>query len=219
MKNVFLCRMILLTSLSLVFAFASQARETGKESDNSSTKNVLMLGLRDNVKSNYFHKGMITEQTGIKEDVIDMEYNIIIMENIMASANGACNFIPTSADTHAHVHKWCNLIKVNGNGEECCSDLSTIPTDEYRNALDISEAEYLLVVNQHYLKWQSKPMRTLFHIVSYTLYDKNQNEVYRGSSYFTSMNLEHPDKLRKTSSKTSSRIASTIVNQIKLKEA
>ena len=213
-KNVFLRRLILLATLSSIFVIALQAVEKGKESGNSTAKNVLMLGLRDNVKSNYFHHGMITEETGIEEDVIDMEYNVIIMENIMASANGACNFIPASVDTHANVHKWNSLIKVNGNGDESYSDLSAVPADEYRNALDMAEAEYLLVVNQHYLKWQEKPMRTLFHIVSYTLYDKDQNEVYRGNGHFTSMNLETPDKLRKLSGKTSSRIASTIINQI-----
>ena len=211
MKNVFLRRLILLTTLSSIFVITLQARERGKESGNSTTKNVLMLGLRDNVRSNYFHKGMITEKTGIKEDVIDMEYNVIIMENIMASANGAFKFIPACVETSTSVGK---MIRVEGEADKCYSDVSMVPSDEYRNALDMAEAEYLLVVNQHYLKWQEKPMHTLFHIVSYTLYDKDQNEVYRGNSYFTSMNLEGPDKLRKISGKTSSRIASTIINQI-----
>ena len=40
-------------------------------------------------------------------------------------------------------------------------------------------------------------LRTLFHIVSYTLFDKDKNEVYRGNNFFTCMNLENPDKLRK----------------------
>ena len=210
MKNVFLCRLILLTTLSCVFVIASQAKEKGN--NNLSAKNVLMLGLTDNVKSNYFPKRMITNETGIKEDMICREYNAIIMENIMAStsSNGACMFIPASS-----AYNWVNLIRVEGEGDESYSDVSSVPIDEYREALDMAGAEYLLVVNQHYLKWQEKPMRTLFHIVSYTLFDKDQNEVYRGNSYFTCMNLETPDKLRKTSSKTSSRIASTITNQIK----
>jgi len=213
MKNVFLRKLILMTTLSCLFVTILQAG--GKENSSIPEKQVLMFGLADNVKSNYFPKVMITEETGIRADMIDKEYNAIIMENIMASANGACNFIPTSADTHAHLHKWCGLIKVNGDGDESYSDVSSVPIDEYRNALDMEGAEYLLVLNQHYLKWQDKPMRTLFHIVSYTLFDKDKNEVYRGNGYFTCMNLEHPDKLRKISGKTSSRIASTIMSQIK----
>ena len=216
MKNVFLCRMILLTSLSFILVFTSQARE--KESDNYRDKNVLILGLRDNVKSNYFHKGMITEKTGITENMIDKEYNTIITENIIASTSSKDFgiFIPVSAETS--VYDWANLIKVEGEGDKCFSDVSPIPTDEYRKALNMAGAEYLLVVNQHYLKWQEKPMRTLFHIVSYTLYDKDQKEVYCGNTYFTSMDIEHPENLKKISRKASSRIASAIVNQIKINE-
>ena len=214
MKKVFLRRLVLLTTLSCFFVTALQAKEREKESENLPRKHVLMLGLNDNVKSNYFSKLTITEETGVKDGMIDREYNAIIMENIMASANSSCIFTPVSAE-EASVNKWMGLIKVNGEGDECYSDVSLVPNDEYRNVLDVAGAEYLLVLNQHYLKWQDKPMITLFHIVSYTLFDKEKNEVYRGNSYFTSMNIEKSDKLRKISGKTSSRIASSVIGQIK----
>lgn len=211
MKNGVLCRFVLLTTLSCVFVIAAQAEEKDKSA--LPEKQVLMLGLTDNVRSNYFPKIMITEETGIMEDVIDKEYNAIIMDNIVASAHGACKFIPVSVDTP--VCQWANMITVNGEGDESFSDVSSVPDDEYRNTLNTVGADYLLVLNQHYLKWQETPMRTLFHIVSYTLFDKDKNEVYRGNGYFTCMNLERPDKLRKISSKTSSRIASAIISRIK----
>ena len=207
MKNLFLCKLMLLTTLSCVFVIASHA----KGNENLSGKHVLMLGLNDNVRSNYFPLVMITEATGIKEDMIDKEYNSIIMENIIASSNGSHKFISACASAH----KWARMITVNGEGDNSYSDLSQVSADEYRDALEMANADYLLVMNQHYLKWQEKPMRTLFHIVSYTLFDKDQNEIYRGSGYFTSMNLERPDRLRRTSGRTSSRIASTVINQIK----
>jgi hypothetical protein len=212
MKNVFLCRLMLLTTLSCVFIITSQAA-TGEGNNNLPAKNVLMLGLPDNVRSNYFSKITINEKMCVKENMADKEYNAIIMENIMASANGVCKFIPACAETSDS--DWVSKIRVEGEADKCYSDVSMVPSDEYRNVLDMAEAEYLLVLNQHYLKWQEKPMITLFHIVSYTLFDKDQNEVYRGNGYFSSMNLETPDKLRKISSRTSSRIASTITNQIK----
>ena len=211
MKNVFLRSVVLPVSLSLFFVFVMQAKEKGNE-NRGIVSSVLMLGLDDNVRSNYFPPSMITEETGIPENVIDREYNTIIMDNIMASASASCKFIPVSADASAC--KWAGMITVNGEGEESYSDVSSVPGDEYRKSLDTAGAEYLLVLNQHYLKWQEKPMRTLFHIVSYTLYDKDKNEIYRGNHYFTSMNLERPDKLRKISHKTSSRIVAAIVNQI-----
>jgi hypothetical protein len=207
MKNVFLCRLVLLVCLSFACA-VSQAK--GKDNDSrQAAGRVLMLGLTDNVKSNYFPKVTIAEETGITDDLIDREYNRIIMDNIIASAKPACKFIPLSDA------EWMGLIRVSGEGDECYSDVSQVPDDDYRRALTTAEAQYLLVLNQHYLKWQETPMRTLFHIVSYTLFDQNKHEVCRGHAYFTSMKLERPDKLRKISSKTSSRIASAITNQFK----
>lgn len=213
MRNLFICRIILLTVLNLVFVAASQAKGKGKEDSDISGKQVLMLGLADNVKSNYFPKVMISEETGIVENRIDSEYNAIIMENIRTSAKGGCKFIPVPAG-ETPVNKWMELIKVTGEGDACYSDVSQVPGEEYRNVLDTAGADYLLVLNQHYLKWQEVPMRTLFHIVSYTLFDKDKNEVYRGNGYFASMNLEQPGKLKKISEKTSSRIASAVTKTI-----
>jgi hypothetical protein len=205
-------KLFLIAVLCCYSAGISQAKN--KRDGNSHATNVLMLGLNDNVRSNYFPKVMITEETGIMEDRIDKEYNTIIMDNIMAANNSAYKFIPAST-VETSAHKWAELIKVNGEGDECYSDLTPVPADEYRKTLDMAEAEYLLVMNQYYLKWQETPMRTLFYIVSYTLFDKNKNEIYRGNGYFTSINLERPEKLRKISSKTSSRIAANVINQIK----
>lgn len=49
---------------------------------------VCHVGLPDNVKSNYFYKGMIAEETGMKTDSIDLAYNSIIAENIVVSCKG-----------------------------------------------------------------------------------------------------------------------------------
>ena len=211
MKNVFLCRLIMTAVLSCTLATMLQAKEKGN--GNVPEKSVLIMGLTDNVKSNYFSKITITEEMGVKENMVDREYNAVIMENIAASANGAYKFIP--ACDEASVPEWVSKIRVEGEADKCYSDVSMVPSDEYRNALDMAGAEYLLVLNRHYLHWQEKPMLTLFHIVSYTLFDKDQKEVYRGKDHFTSMNLETPDKLRKISGKTSSRIASNIITRIK----
>ena len=126
--------------------------------------------------------------------------------------NGDCKFIPANATQVTG--QVLNEIKVNGESEDCYSDLSAVPTEELQKVLDNAGADYLLVLNQHYLKWQDQPLRTLFHIVSYTLFDKDKNEVYRGNNFFTCMNLENPDKLRKSSRKSSSKIASSIIKTL-----
>jgi len=171
---------------------------------------VLIIGLNDNVKSNYYYDEMIAEATGMKADSIDQQYNSIISQNIVAAgANSPCRFI-ASEDPIAE------KIAVDGEAENCSADLSKISTEELKQALEKAHADYLLVLNRHYLKWQDQPMRTIFHIVCYTLYDKEKKKVYTGSQYFTSMDLESPRRLMQLSRKSSAKIASAIADSIEL---
>ena len=200
MERLFKIRIFTVMFFLAVASIAANAKESKKEGDNYHAKQILIVG-------------MIAEETGMKADSIDQTYNTIIAENIAASVkNGDCKFIPANATQVTG--QVLNEIKVNGESEDCYSDLSAVPTEELQKVLDNADADYLLVLNQHYLKWQDQPLRTLFHIVSYTLFDKDKNEVYRGNNFFTCMNLENPDKLRKSSRKSSSKIASTIIKTL-----
>ena len=86
--------------------------------------------------------------------------------------------------------------------------------EEMREIMSETDADYLLVLNQHYLKWQEQPLRTLFHIVSYSLFDKDKNEIISDNNFFTSMNLEEPNKIRKISKKSSVKIASNVIKAL-----
>ena len=153
---------------------------------------------------------MIAEATGMQADSIDQQYNAIISQNIVAAApNSPCKFVAT---TDPIVEK----IDVTGEAENCAADLSKISKEEWQQTLEKSGAEYLLVLSRHYLKWQDEPMRTIFHIICYTLYDKDKKQVYTGNQYFTSMDLEAPKRLMQLSRKSSARIASAIENSIEL---
>lgn len=214
MRKLFNVQVIMMLLFALSVSVTASAKDTKKEEGSDyHAKQILIVGLHDNVKSNYFYNGMIAEETGMQADQIDREYNSIIAENIAAAAKkGNCKFIPAT-ETLAN-GQVLNEIKVNGESEDSNSDLSAVPTEELQKVLNNAGADYLLVLNQHYLKWQEQPLRTLFHIVSYTLYDKDKKEIYRGNNYFTSMNLENSDKVRKISRKSTSKIASSIIKTL-----
>lgn len=214
MKSVMKFRMIGVCLSLLLVSLSASAEENKKEENNhSAAKQILIVGLHDNVKSNYFYNGLIAEETGMQADSIDWAYNRIIAENIAAAAlKGSVRFVPALGSQIDG--RLLNEIQVNGESEESYADLSHVPAGEWQKALDKAGADYMLVLNQHYLKWQDQPLRTLFHIVSYTLFDKEKKEVCRGNNYFTCMNLEQPDKLRKISRKSTSKIASAIVRTL-----
>ncbi len=173
---------------------------------------VLIVGLHHNVKSNYYYDDMIAKETGMQADSIDHHYNRIIAANIVsATPNGAYRFITATEQTCLKVTE---KIAVHGEGESCNSDLNKVSQEEFQQLLNNTHAEYLLVLNQHYLKWQEKPMRTLFHIISYTLYNKDRKQVYTGNQFFTAMKLEPAERVTQISRKSSSKIATSITKAL-----
>lgn len=197
----------------LGFSLSAYAEDNVNENSNVSKKKVLVIGL-DNVNSNYFPQSMITEETGIPTDSISYTYNKIITSNII-NANKDKDYVFVSPAASSEISEIIDNIKLEGEEEEKYIDPSTLDDNEYSHLMDNTHADYVLFLNQHYLKWQEEPLRTLFHFVSYSLYDKNQKEITKGNNYFTCMNLEKADKLSKASRKSSSKIASTVIKSIK----
>lgn len=182
--------------------------------DTNKGKSVLIVGLNDNVKSNYFYKGMIAEETGINADSISAIYNRILAENIAKAAAKKKKLAVSTLVPGADSNQFVNEIKVIGEEEDCQSDLSQVSDEEWKKTLDKAQAEYVLVLNQHYLKWQEEQLHTLFHIVSFSLFDENKQEIYHGNSYFTSMNLITPQEMEKTCRKSAAKIANNIIKHI-----
>ncbi len=213
MKTAFV-KSIVLGLFVMASVVAVKAEEAGKGASgkNNAVVKVLVVGL-DNVNSNYFPESMITEETGIPEDSIGETYNRIITDNIiLANKDKGVAFI--SSENISDADQLLGNVVVKGENEESYADVEHIDHKNYQQLMDEAQADYVLFLNQHYLKWQEKPLRTLFHFVSYSLYDKNQQEVTKGNNYFTCMNLEKADRLTKASRKSSSKIASAIVKSI-----
>lgn len=210
-KISFVFGLVVLTAGSVS---ASSADEEGIAGNaNRNAVKVLVIALPDNVDSNYFPNSMITEETGIPADSIDYTYNQVIVKNIIA-ANKDKKYQFITPQKAALINKLLDEVKLQGEEEEKYADLSQVDGNSYEQLIKDTDSDYVLFLNQHYLKWQEKPLRTLFHITSYSLYDKDQKEITRGNNYFTSMNLEDKDKLSKDSRKSSSKIASNIVKSL-----
>lgn len=210
-KIAFIFGLTLLTVVS--FAAPSIDKDVAGDNGNSTLIKVLVVALPNNVCSNYFPNSMITEATGIPTDSIDLIYNQVIAHNIIA-ANKDKKYKFIFPHVTTYISKLVNEVKLQGNEEEKYADLSKVDYSSYKLLMKETGSDYVLFLNQHYLKWQETPLHTLFHITSYSLYDKNRSEVTHGNNYFTSMNLENKDRLNKDCRKSSSKIASNIVKSI-----
>ena len=77
-------------------------------------------------------------------------------------------------------------------------------------------ASYLLVIDQHFLKYQEVPFRTMFHFVNYSVYDSNERKLGQGKSYFTSFEPQSAKDMAKSSQKSSKKMVEDISKMINM---
>ncbi len=212
MKNTgVICCLLLLT----LTTFSSFTEKNKLLPEKKEEVQILIVGLNDNVKSNYYYDERIAEETGMRVDSIVHHFNQIIAQNIAeAPSKNSCKFVTTT--DQKSMAAIAEKIELKGEGENCSSSLANIPAADYHQALNQTNSNYLLVINQHYLKRQEQPMRTVFHIVSYTLYDKDQKEVFSGNQFYTAMKLESADKMKQISRKSTAKIAASVAKSLNL---
>lgn len=214
------CKPIVLNvciALMSILMFSQTVSANSKEENAAHVneeKGVLIIGLNNNVKSNYFYNGMIAEETGIHADSISAIYNRILAVNIAKAAAKKKKIAVNISMLGAKSDHLVSEIKVVGEDEDCQSDLSQVTDEEWKKTLDKAQADYVLVLNQHYLKWQEEQLRTLFHIVSFSLFDENKKEIYHGNSYFTSAKLITTQEMEKSSQKSALKIANNVMKHI-----
>lgn len=97
-------------------------------------------------------------------------------------------------------------IKTTGEGENQSSDLTFVNATQLRGMLEQAGADYLLLLDNHYLKYQEEPFKTIFHYVNYSLYDGNKKKLAQGSNYFTSINPQSEQQMLKASRKSTAKM-------------
>jgi len=202
-------KIILLTTVLLILSFPRAYAKTDSINEAPASGRILILGLNDNIRSDYYYKGLIAEESGIPEDSLEVVFNRIISANI---AQSRVAFIPV-VNTEKCTNVLAN-IKVKGEQDECTADLSKVDNQCFKDLLTTAGAEYVLILNRHFLRKQDEPFNTIFYFISYSLYNKEKTEISSGSNYFTAMHLESAETMKKTSRKTSDKIASAILKLV-----
>ncbi len=168
---------------------------------------VLVLSAMDNVTSNYFVTDMLAENTNIKEDSVCYIYNKVIEDNLSAIAKKAKSpYYFVDGNQQAKAGKLLENVRTVGENENKSSDLAFVNAGELKNLLADAGADYLLLLDAHYLKYQEQPFKTIFHYVNYSLYDANKKKLAHGSNYFTSINPQTEDQMLKSSKKSTAKM-------------
>lgn len=210
--------MLMMTMLVSGNLLAGTPELEGNATNNSTPKanRILVIGAQDNVKSNYFVADMLAEDTQINPDSVCYIYNKVIENNLSLLAKSKktnYTFIDGNniQDTYNDI---LDDIKTTGEGENQASDLSLVNATQLRGMLDQAGADYLLLLDTHYLKYQEVPFKTIFHYVNYSLYDGNKKKLAQGSNYFTSINPQSEQQMCKSSRKSTAKMLDDVASTL-----
>lgn len=177
---------------------------------------ILVMAIQDNVTSNYFVTDMLAENTQMQSDSVCYIYNKVIEDNLAQMAQKS-KFPYTFVNENSI--QGCNElledIKTTGEAEKQSSDLAFVNGKELKGMLDKAGADYLLLLDSHYLKYQEEPFKTIFHYVNYSLYDANKNKLGQGSNYFTSINPQSEQQMLKSSKKSTAKMLEDLESKLK----
>lgn len=167
---------------------------------------VLVVAADDNIKSNFYYEELIATEMGIKVDSLHYYFNGTVAAALIEHSDAEVQYIHPATE-----YELTEKIEVTGEGDESAASVKGLPIEAYRALLDKNKADYLLVINQHYLKKiEASGMNTLFHIVSFSLFDHNRNEVKTVYQNYSLIKLAKAEKMVPLIEKTSTKIASRI---------
>lgn len=202
---------IVFSIIILMISCVNMVMASGKgtvTAETTAAPKILVVAPSNNVNSDYYVTDMLTEGTGISEDSVSHIYNNVIaktMQQIASKENlvmlNGCNSIAANL---------LQGVELNGSGEDAMVDMSKVDKKKLQLALQQLGASYLLVLDQHFLKYQEVPFRTMFHFVNYSLYDMNENKLGAGKSYFTSFEPQSAKDMIKSSMKSTRKMVAEI---------
>ena len=169
---------------------------------------VLVIAPMDNVNSDYYVTDMLTEDTGINKDSVSYVYNNVIA-NVMQQVAAKENMIVLNGCNNS-MSSLLKNVEMSGKGEDAMVDLSKVDKSELQQEMQRLGASYLLVLDQHFLKYQEVPFRTMFHFVNYSIYDANEKKLGDGKSYFTSFEPQSAKDMSKSSLKSTKKMIAEI---------
>lgn len=185
-------------------AFISMTSMTAK----AGKGHVLIITAADNIKSNHYYDDYIAKEMGVAVDSLDYYFNGSVTRHLQSLHEGALEYTLLS-ETDLPAVK--DDIEISGEAEGSVASVDKMSLEEYHSLLEKNHTEFLLVINQHYLKkMESGTMNTVFHIVSYTLFDKDKKQLNTSSLYYSTIKLDKPNKMESQLKKTAAKMASKL---------
>jgi hypothetical protein len=160
-----------------------------------SVRRILFVGLKDCYLSSDYYTGDQIAETfdvapGTMDEVVNSEFY-----GAFSEAAGKRSLSLTACDDAAQ--EMISDLQYDYDGDVLYSNLSEIDENLYRSVLEQAQAEYMLVIDQYYIKKEIYPYDNFAHTFHYSVYDTSKNKIYDGHYRFTAFDLGTLSMLQK----------------------
>lgn len=171
---------------------------------------VLVVPTQLNVSSDYYPLDMIAESMNIQVDSVVPKLNAMVTNGL---AENSTRFLIRQKTENTSTLQKITLRKIST--ERSSADLSSLTDDEFNKLLGSDKAKYVVIISGYFIQRMEKPFPTIFHTISYTIYDSNRQKTMDGFEYFNTYDLKSYVEMEASNRKISKKMTQAILKKAK----
>lgn len=182
-----------------------------RETSSSLEKKILIITPEANVTSNYYSLDMIAEELNIGQDSVGSRLNGIVTES-MAECDPI--FVVLNGKSTVVEELLKNIKVVEQPEKVSVADLLGVSEQDFKNLIRETGVDYVLVINGYFLNKQEQPFNTIFHTISFSMYDKNKKSILTDTNSYNTIALNSCEKIKEASKKCTKRMVKNILKEV-----
>ncbi len=182
-----------------------------RETSSSLEKKILIITPEANVTSNYYSLDMIAEELNIGQDSVGSRLNGIVTES-MAECDPI--FVVLNGKSTVVEELLKNIKVVEQPEKVSVADLSGVSEQDFKNLIRETGVDYVLVINGYFLNKQEQPFNTVFHTISFSMYDKNKKSILTDTNSYSTIALNSCETTNEASKKCTKRMVKNILKEV-----
>jgi len=173
---------------------------------------VLIVPSQMNISSDYYPLDMIAESMNIQVDSVAPKLNAMVTNGL--SKNSTRFLIRQQTEASHSLENICQKIVLRKiSTERNSADLSRLTDDEFHKLLGSDRTNYIVIISGYFIQRMEKPFQTIFHTISYTVYDSNRKKTMDGDESFNTFDLKNYVEMEAGNRKLSKKITQAILKK------
>jgi hypothetical protein len=198
--------------LLVVFLFSLFSVYAGnREQEPIHSDIVLVTPGKVNISSDFYPLDMIAESLKLKQDSLSQLLNGMVINHLKEKSPRFFS-LSDKENSNAIIRNIRTKIEIHKQSDDRYkADLSNVPDIDFQGLLAQYGANYLVVISGYFIHPTTKPFQSVFHSISFSVFDAQKKLVFEGIQRFNTYNLDSFAELQEAHRKSSKRTVQEIL--------